>query len=560
MSEMERESMEFDVVIVGAGPAGLAASIRLKQLDPELSIVVLEKGGEVGAHILSGAVVDPIGIDRLLPDWREDPDHPFKTPVTDDQFLVLGPAGSIRLPNFLMPPLMNNHGNYAVSLGNVCRWLAGHAEALGVEIYPGFAAAEVLYNDEGAVIGVATGDMGVERDGSHGPNYQPGMALLGKYVLIGEGVRGSLAKQLIARFGLDEEREPQKFGIGLKELWEVKPENHKPGLVQHSFGWPLDMKTGGGSFLYHLENNQVAVGFVVHLNYKNPFLSPFQEFQRFKTHPAIRDTFEGGKRLSYGARAITEGGWQSVPRLVFPGGALIGCSAGFVNVPRIKGSHNAVLSGMLAAEHVVEALGAGRTNDTLEGYEAAWRASDIGKDLKKVRNVKPLWSRFGTLLGVGIGGLDMWLNSLFGVSPFGTMKHGKTDAASLEPAAKHAPIDYPKPDGVLTFDRLSSVFLSNTNHEEEQPVHLQVKDMELQKTSEYGVFAGPSSRYCPAGVYEWVDADGNALTDGSDVADARFVINAQNCVHCKTCDIKDPNQNINWVPPQGGEGPVYTGM
>ncbi|MDJ1462147.1 electron transfer flavoprotein-ubiquinone oxidoreductase [Nitratireductor sp. GZWM139] len=560
MSEMERESMEFDVVIVGAGPAGLAASIRLKQLDPELSIVVLEKGGEVGAHILSGAVVDPIGIDRLLPDWREDPDHPFKTPVTDDQFLVLGPAGSIRLPNFLMPPLMNNHGNYAVSLGNVCRWLAGHAEALGVEIYPGFAAAEVLYNDEGAVIGVATGDMGVERDGSHGPNYQPGMALLGKYVLIGEGVRGSLAKQLIARFGLDEEREPQKFGIGLKELWEVKPENHKPGLVQHSFGWPLDMKTGGGSFLYHLENNQVAVGFVVHLNYKNPFLSPFQEFQRFKTHPAIRDTFEGGKRLSYGARAITEGGWQSVPKLVFPGGALIGCSAGFVNVPRIKGSHNAVLSGMLAAEHVVEALGAGRTNDTLEGYEAAWRASEIGKDLKKVRNVKPLWSRFGTLLGVGIGGLDMWLNSLFGVSPFGTMKHGKTDAASLEPAAKHAPIDYPKPDGVLTFDRLSSVFLSNTNHEEEQPVHLQVKDMELQKTSEYGVFAGPSSRYCPAGVYEWVDADGNALTDGSDVADARFVINAQNCVHCKTCDIKDPNQNINWVPPQGGEGPVYTGM
>lgn len=560
MSEMERESMEFDVVIVGAGPAGLAASIRLKQLDPELSIVVLEKGGEVGAHILSGAVVDPIGIDRLLPDWREDPDHPFKTPVTDDQFLVLGPAGSIRLPNFLMPPLMNNHGNYAVSLGNVCRWLAGHAEALGVEIYPGFAAAEVLYNDEGAVIGVATGDMGVERDGSHGPNYQPGMALLGKYVLIGEGVRGSLAKQLIARFGLDEEREPQKFGIGLKELWEVKPENHKPGLVQHSFGWPLDMKTGGGSFLYHLENNQVAVGFVVHLNYKNPFLSPFQEFQRFKTHPAIRDTFEGGKRLSYGARAITEGGWQSVPKLVFPGGALIGCSAGFVNVPRIKGSHNAVLSGMLAAEHVVDALGAGRTNDTLEGYEAAWRASDIGKDLKKVRNVKPLWSRFGTILGVGIGGLDMWLNSLFGVSPFGTMKHGKTDAASLEPASKHAPIDYPKPDGVLTFDRLSSVFLSNTNHEEEQPVHLQVKDMELQKASEYGVFAGPSSRYCPAGVYEWVDADGNALTDGSDVADARYVINAQNCVHCKTCDIKDPNQNINWVPPQGGEGPVYTGM
>ncbi|MFC5583938.1 4Fe-4S dicluster domain-containing protein [Nitratireductor kimnyeongensis] len=560
MSEVERESMEFDVVIVGAGPAGLTASIRLKQLNPELSVVVLEKGGEVGAHILSGAVVDPIGIDRLLPEWRDDPDHPFKTPVTDDQFLVLGPAGSLRIPNFLMPPLMNNHGNYAVSLGNVCRWLAGHAEGLGVEIYPGFAAAEVLYNDEGAVIGVATGDMGVERDGSHGPNYQPGMALLGKYVLIGEGVRGSLAKQLIEKFGLAEDREPQKFGIGLKELWEVKPENHKPGLVQHSFGWPLDMKTGGGSFLYHLENNQVAVGFVVHLNYKNPFLSPFQEFQRFKTHPAISKTFEGGKRISYGARAITEGGYQSVPKLVFPGGALIGCSAGFVNVPRIKGSHNAVLSGMLAAEHAAEALGAGRGNDTLEGYEVAWRASDIGKDLKKVRNVKPLWSRFGTLLGVGMGGFDMWMNSLFGFSLFGTLKHGKTDAASLEPAANHKPIDYPKPDGVLTFDRLSSVFLSNTNHEEEQPVHLQVKDMELQKSSEYAVYAGPSSRYCPAGVYEWVDGDGNALTDGSDVADARFVINAQNCVHCKTCDIKDPNQNINWVPPQGGEGPVYTGM
>ncbi|EKF19752.1 electron transfer flavoprotein-ubiquinone oxidoreductase [Nitratireductor pacificus] len=560
MSEAERESMEFDVVIVGAGPAGLAASIRLKQLDPELSVVVLEKGGEVGAHILSGAVVDPVGIDRLLPDWRQEDDHPFRTPVTEDRFLVLGPAGSLRLPNFMMPPLMNNHGNFAVSLGNVCRWLAGHAEALGVEIYPGFAAAEVLYNDEGAVIGVATGDMGVERDGSHGPNYQPGMALLGKYVLIGEGVRGSLAKQLIARFGLDEGREPQKFGIGLKELWEVKPENHKPGLVQHSFGWPLDMKTGGGSFLYHLENNQVAVGFVVHLNYKNPFLSPFQEFQRFKTHPAIRGVFDGAKRISYGARAITEGGFQSVPKLVFPGGALIGCSAGLVNVPRIKGSHNAVLSGMMAAEHVVEAFAAGRSNDTLEAYENAWRASDIGKDLKKVRNVKPLWSRFGTLLGVGIGGFDMWMNTLFGFSPFGTMKHGKTDAASLAPAAGYKPIDYPKPDGVLTFDRLSSVFLSNTNHEEDQPVHLHVRDMDLQKASEYAVYAGPSSRYCPAGVYEWVDADGNALTDGSDAADARFVINAQNCVHCKTCDIKDPNQNINWVPPQGGEGPVYTGM
>ncbi|WP_406873883.1 electron transfer flavoprotein-ubiquinone oxidoreductase [Aminobacter sp. P9b] len=560
MSDIERESMEFDVVIVGAGPAGLAAAIRLKQVNPDLSVVVLEKGGEVGAHILSGAVVDPIGINRLLPDWRDDADHPFKTPVTDDHFLILGPAGSVKLPNMLMPPLMSNHGNYIVSLGNVCRWLATKAEALGVEIYPGFAAAGLLYNDEGAVTGVVTGDMGIERDGSHGAGFAPGMALMGKYVLIGEGARGSLAKQLIARYDLGAGKEPQKFGIGLKELWQVAPEKHKPGLVQHSFGWPLDFKTGGGSFLYHLEDNMVAVGFVVHLNYKNPYLAPFEEFQRFKTHPAIRGTFEGGKRLSYGARAITEGGYQSVPKLSFPGGVLMGCSAGLVNVPRIKGSHNAVLSGMLAAEHVAEAIAAGRANDELAAYEAAWRSTDIGKDLKKVRNVKPLWSRFGTILGVGLGGLDMWLNTLFGVSPFGTLKHGKSDAQSLEPASKHAKIDYPKPDGVLTFDRLSSVFLSNTNHEENQPVHLQVKDMELQKRSEYEVFAGPSSRYCPAGVYEWVDADGNSIAGEPGHADARFVINAQNCVHCKTCDIKDPNQNINWVPPQGGEGPVYPNM
>jgi electron-transferring-flavoprotein dehydrogenase len=558
MSEVERESMEFDVVIVGAGPAGLAAAIRLKQVNPELTVVVLEKGGEVGAHILSGAVVDPVGMDRLLPGWRDEADHPFKTEVKDDHFLILGPAGSLRIPNFIMPPLMNNHGNYIVSLGNVCRWLAAKAEALGVEIYPGFAAAEVLYNGAGAVIGVATGDMGIERDGSKGPAYAPGMALLGKYTLIGEGVRGSLAKQLIAKFNLSEGREPQKFGIGLKELWQVKPEQHRRGLVQHSFGWPLGMFTGGGSFLYHLDDNLVAVGFVVHLNYKNPYLSPFEEFQRFKTHPRIRDTFEGAKRVGYGARAITEGGWQSVPKLSFPGGALIGCSAGFVNLPRIKGSHNAVLSGMLAAEHVAAAISAGRANDEPASYDAAWQASDIGRDLKKVRNVKPLWSKLG-LFGVAIGGLDMWLNTLFGVSPFGTLKHGKTDAKSLDPAASHKKIAYPKADGVLTFDRLSSVFLSGTNHEEDQPVHLQVKDMELQKRSEHDVFAGPSTRYCPAGVYEWVDKDGNAAAD-PDAKDVRFVINAQNCVHCKTCDIKDPNQNINWVPPQGGEGPVYANM
>ncbi len=489
--EMElpaRESMEFDVVIVGAGPAGLSAAIRLKQVNPELSVVVLEKGAEVGAHILSGAVVDPIGIDRLLPDWRKDADRPFKTEVKDDHFLFLGPAGSIRLPNFLMPPLMNNHGNYIVSLGNVCRWLATKAEELGVEIYPGFAATEVLYNDEGAVIGVATGDMGIERNGEPGPNFARGMALLGKYTLIGEGVRGSLAKQLISKFDLSKDRDVQKFGIGLKELWQVKPENHRPGLVQHSFGWPLGMKTGGGSFLYHLEDNLVAVGFVVHLNYKNPYLFPFEEFQRFKTHPAIRGTFEGGKRLSYGARAITEGGYQSVPKLSFPGGALIGCSAGLVNVPRIKGSHNAVLSGMLAADKLAKAIASGRANDEPVEIENEWRQTDIGKDLKRVRNVKPLWSKFGTAIGVALGGLDMWTNQLFGLSLFGTLKHGKSDAQSLEPAAKHTKIDYPKPDGVLTFDRLSSVFLSNTNHEEDQPVHLQVKDMSLQKRSEHDIY------------------------------------------------------------------------
>ncbi|MBZ8133370.1 electron transfer flavoprotein-ubiquinone oxidoreductase [Afifella sp. IM 167] len=547
----ERESMEYDVVIVGAGPAGLAAAIRLKELDENISVVVLEKGSEVGAHILSGAVIDPVGLDKLIPDWRNDPDRPLTTHVTQDRFLYLGPAGSARLPNFMMPKLMSNHGSYIGSLGRICQWLAGKAEALGVEIYPGFAAAEILTDDAGKVIGVATGDMGVGRDGKPGPAYQPGMALLGRYTLFGEGARGSLSKELIARFALDEGRDPPKFGIGLKELWEIDPEKHEPGLIQHSFGWPLDNSTGGGSFLYHFEDNKVAVGFVVHLNYSNPYLEPFQEFQRFKTHPTIAPLFEGAKRIGYGARAITEGGWQSVPKLSFPGGALIGCSAGFVNVPRIKGTHNAMLSGMLCAEHVAEALSAGRSHDEVAGYDAAWRHSEIGDDLKKVRNVKPLWSRYGTVGGVMLGGIDMLMNSWWGFSPFGTLSHGKPDYASLKPADKAKKIAYPKPDGVLTFDKPSSVFLSNTNHEEDQPVHLRLADPIIQKESEWGTYAGPSARYCPAGVYEWIAEDG---------AEPRFQINAQNCVHCKTCDIKDPNRNITWVPPQGGEGPIYTGM
>ncbi len=542
-----REAMEFDVVIVGAGPAGLAAAIRLKQISADINVVVVEKGSEVGAHILSGAVIDPIALDRLLPEWRSE-DTPIKTAVTDDRFYWLSASGGLRLPNFMMPPLMSNHGNFIVSLGNVCRWLGNKAEALGVEIYPGFAAAEVLFQD-GAVVGVATGDMGIGKSGEPNASFTRGMELRAKYTLFAEGARGSLSKQLIAKFGLAEGREPQKFGIGLKELWQVAPEKHKPGLVQHSFGWPLDNSTGGGSFLYHFDDNLVSVGFVLHLNYANPYLSPFDEFQRFKTHPLIRDTFAGGKRLSYGARAITEGGYQSVPKLTFAGGALLGCAAGFVNVPRIKGSHNAMLSGMLAAEHVAEALSEGRSGDELAGYDANWSDSDIGSDLWKVRNAKPLWSKLGTFVGIGLGGFDMWCNTL-GFSPFGTLRHGKPDSETLRPAADFSPISYPKPDGKLTFDKLSSVFLSNTNHEEDQPPHLKVADMALQKASEHDVYAGPSQRYCPAGVYEWVE-EGSA---------PKFVINAQNCVHCKTCDIKDPNRNITWVPPEGGGGPNYSNM
>ena len=545
----ERESMEFDVVVVGAGPAGLAAAIRLKQVNPELSVVVLEKGSEVGAHILSGAVIDPVGLDRLLPEWRSE-ETPIRTEVTVDHFVWLGPAGAFRLPNFLMPPLMNNHGNYIVSLGEVCRWLAGKAEALGVEVFPGFAASEVLYDDQGSVVGVATGDMGVARDGTPKPSFQRGMALLAKYTLVAEGARGSLAKQLIAGYSLADGREPQKYGLGLKELWEVEPARHRPGLAQHTFGWPLDNATGGGSFLYHLGENLVAIGFVVHLGYKNPYLSPFEEFQRFKTHPFIQPTLEGGRRIAYGARAITEGGLQSVPKLTFPGGVLVGCAAGFVNVPRIKGSHNAILSGMLAAEHVAAAIAEGRAHDEVAEYETGWRDSQVGKDLRRVRNVKPLWSKFGTLGGVALGGLDMWTNTL-GFSLFGTLSHGSPDYATTLPARDCRPIEPPKFDGTITFDRLSSVFLANTAHDEDQPVHLRVADMDLQKSSEHDVYGGPSTRYCPAAVYEWIE-------EGEDAP--RYQINAANCVHCKTCDIDDPNQNITWVPPEGGSGPNYPNM
>jgi electron-transferring-flavoprotein dehydrogenase len=544
-----RESMEFDVVIVGAGPAGLAAAIRLKQISPDISVVVVEKGSEVGAHILSGVVIDPSALDELLPDWRSDPERPLKTEVTDDKFSWLTESGKLDFPLVLAPPLMSNHGCFIGSLGLTCKYLAAKAEALGVEIYPGFAAAELLFGADGEVVGVATGDMGIGKGGEQRDGFTRGMELRAKYTLFAEGARGSLSKILLAHFGLAKEHDVPKFGIGLKEIWQVAPGKHKPGLTQHTFGWPLGTSISGGSFLYHYEDNLVSVGFVVPLNYQNPYLSPFDEFQRFKTHPAIRDTFEGGKRIAYGARAITQGGYQSVPKLVFPGGALIGCAAGFVNVPRIKGTHNAMTSGMLAAQSIAAALAAGRAGDELADYESAWRTSPVGRDLWKVRNVKPLLSRFGTILGVALGGFDMWTNTL-GFSMFGTLSHGKADPDTLKPASECQPIVYPKPDGTLTFDRLSSVFLSNTNHEEDQPPHLVIANMALQKSSEHDVYAGPSTRYCPAGVYEWV----------GEGADLRYVINAQNCVHCKTCDIKDPNRNITWVPPEGGGGPNYPNM
>jgi electron-transferring-flavoprotein dehydrogenase len=556
MADEAREAMEYDVVIIGAGPAGLSAAIRLKQLaataGSEISVAVLEKGAEVGAHILSGAVIDPCTLNELIPDWKEQ-GAPLETPVTEDQFKILGPAGAASLPMFLMPPLFNNHGNYIASLSNLTKWLGAQAEALGVEIYPGFAASQPVFDDNGALKGVVAGVFGIAKDGHKKPDYQPGMELHGKYVFIAEGVRGSLAKVLQAKYDLAAKSDPQKFGIGIKELWEVPAAQHKPGLVLHTVGWPLDDDTGGGSFLYHWGDRLVSVGYVVHLNYKNPYLSPFDTFQQHKLHPEISQHIAGGKRLAYGARAITEGGLQSVPRLSFPGGALIGCSAGFVNVPRIKGSHNAMKSGMLAAEAAFAAISAGRQRDTLADYDDAYRASPIYKDLRRVRNAKPLLSKLGTFWGGVVGMFDMWTTTVLGgVSFLGTLKHGKSDSASTEKAAKHKPISYPKPDGVLTFDKASSVYLSNTNHEEDQPAHLTLKDPTIPIRVNLPEYAEPATRYCPAGVYEVLyDEAGN---------NARFQINAQNCVHCKTCDIKDPSQNIVWVTPEGGGGPNYANL
>jgi Dehydrogenases (flavoproteins) len=549
---MTRESMDFDAVIVGAGPAGLAAAIRLKRCAAragrEISVCLVEKGAEVGAHIVSGAVIDPAGLSALIPDWKEK-GAPLNTPVREDKFYYLTKSASIAVPSFLLPPMMANHGMQIASLSNLCRWLAQEAEALGVEIYPGIAAADLVIED-GVVCGIVTGDLGLGRDGQPKDSFTPGMELRAKYTLFAEGARGSLTKRLLQQFALDAACDVQKYGLGLKELWEIPAVNHKPGLVLHTLGWPLDNRTGGGSFLYHWGEGYVSVGFVLHLDYKNPYLSPFEEFQRLKAHPAIRSHLQGGRRIGFGARAVSEGGFQSIPRLSFPGGALIGCAAGFMNVPRIKGSHNAMMSGMLAGEAVAEALAEGRAGDRIEPYEAAVRGGAIAGDLHPVRNVKPLWARFGTLAGLGLGGFDMWTNHLLGLSFFGTLRHGKSDNAGLKPAALARPAVYPKPDGVFSFDRPSSVYLSNTNHREDQPIHLRLTDPSLPLGVNLPEYAEPAQRYCPAGVYEIV-GQGESL---------RFQINAQNCLHCKTCDIKDPQGNITWVAPEGGGGPHYSNM